>query len=613
MNPYYRIYNEKGEINKVYNLEFFDAVGQSALVYNPLSDAQLPYIDDANSNIISNNLSVEYYFSPELRVSASGVISKFFGKSESYLSPNHSSFYEQPDRNKKGSYNYGSSDGFNVFANFNINYGKSFGKHIITLLANTEIKSDNQKSTGYSVTGFMDDDFITPSMGTEYRNDSRPSYRNVVSRLFGMMLNGTYNYDNRLILEGTYRVDGSSAFGKDNRYSGFWSTGIAYNLHREKFIANTPFNMLRVFANYGISGADSFSPGMTSTGYGIKSNYLYYNQVGFEYISEGNHQLKWPQIYSLSAGVETSIWDNRFNLKLNAYQKRTKNMVSEITVAPSIGLKGNNYFENMGEVTNKGIEAYLNIEAYRNPEKGFSWFINASAARNVNKLTKISEALRNLNNQNVNTYGFGHVPQTPYYQEGESLNNIKGVLSLGIDPASGLEVYQKLDGTPTFVWSSNDLRVLADGEPKLNGTIGTTINYKGFSLQGILYYVLGQHVYNSTLVDKVESVDPKYNVDLRVLTDRWKQPGDITFFKNIANKERTELTSRFVQNENTLRLSSLNLNYDFDKEFVSKLKLQRLRLNASMNDLFRMSSVRMERGTNYPYARTINLGIYLEY
>ena len=612
INPYYRIYNEAGELNRVYNLEFYAMNGKPELVYNPLYDAGLPYIDESNSTVISNNLNLEYYILPELRVVASGMISKTFAKSEMFRSPNHSSYFEATDITQKGVYSYGGADGYSVLGNLNVNYGKTFGKHILSLMANTEVKSTNQNNTGYSVIGFMDDDFISPKMAARYSN-SNPPYENLVTRLMGMMLNGTYNYDNRLILEGTYRVDGSSAFGKDNRFSSFWSTGLAYNLHREKFMENSGINMLRLFGNYGVSGADSFLPGMTSTSYEIKSNNLYYQQVGFLYSGEGNHQLRWPQIYSLSAGIEGALFNSRLNVKLNAYHKLTKNMVSEISVAPSLGLHNNTYFENMGEVTNKGIEAYINLEAYRNSEKGFSWFINASGARNINKLTKISEALRDLNEQNNNDYGVGSVPQTPYYQEGESLDNIKGVLSLGIDPATGKEVYQKLDGSPTFVWSTSDLRVLANGAPKLNGTIGTTINYKGFSLQGILYYVLGQHVYNSTLVDKVESVEPKYNVDLRVLTDRWKNPGDQTFFKDIADRSQTQLTSRFLQKENTLRLASLNLNYDFSKEFVSKLKLQRLRLNASTNDLFRFSTIRMERGTSYPFSRSINFGIYLEY
>lgn len=613
LNPYYRIYDPQGAMNRVYNLEFEDMMGKGYMIYNPLRDATLPFLDESTNTNISNNINLEYYIRPELRISASGNIAKNFGKSENYVSPNHSRFAELTNITEKGSYAFGNSDGLSYFGNLSVNYGKTFGKHIITVLANGEVKSVNQKSTGYSLIGFLDDDFISPKMAVRYADRTRPDYQNIVSRLMGVMLNGTYNYDNRLILEGTYRMDGSSAFGRENRYSAFWSTGLAYNLHREKFMEGSVVNMLRLFGNYGVSGADAFLPGMTSSSYLIESGNLYLNQVGFQYAGEGNHQLKWPQIYSLSGGVETSIWDSRLNLRLNAYQKLTKNMVSEITVAPSLGLFGNSYFENMGEVTNKGIEAYMNVEVYRKPEQGFSWFINASAARNVNKLTKISEALRNLNSQNNNTDGVGHTPQTPYYQEGQSLDNIKGVRSLGIDPATGKELYERLDGSPTYQWSNQDIRVLANAAPKLNGTIGTTVNYKGFSLQGILYYVLGQHIYNSTLVDKVESVDPKYNADLRVLTDRWKQPGDVTFFKDIADKSRTELTSRFVQKENTLRLASLNLNYDFNREFVSKLKLQRLRLNASMNDLFRFSTIKMERGTSYPYARTINFGVYLEY
>ena len=288
-------------------------------------------------------------------------------------------------------------------------------------------------------------------------------------------------------------------------------------------------------------------------------------------------------------------------------------MVSEITIAPSVGLEQDSYFENLGEVHNTGYEGYVNVQAYSNPNSGFSWYINASGVRNFNKLTKVSDALKKLNDQNNNDYGFGYIPQTPYYEEGQSLNNIKGMVSLGIDPMSGRELYMTRNGQVTYDWSTSEIQVLANTDPKLEGMIGTIINYKGLSLQAQMHYVLGQNQYNQTLIDKVENSNPAFNADRRVLTDRWKQPGDEAMFKAIDDQRLTQLSSRFIQKENTFRLAALNLNYEVNQDFVSRLKLQRARLNFSMNDLFRFSTIRMERGTDYPYARTFNFGISVVY
>ncbi len=113
------------------------------------------------------------------------------------------------------------------------------------------------------------------------------------------------------------------------------------------------------------------------------------------------------------------------------------------------------------------------------------------------------------------------------------------------------------------------------------------------------------------MVNEVENADIQYsNVDRRVLTDRWQNPGDIAPLKDIKDiKSVTMPTSRFVQDDNELSLSALTLSYDFNTEFVKKLRLQRLRFELSSNDLFRISTVRQERGTSYPFARSVNFSL----
>lgn len=614
MNPYFRIHDASGNLIRVYNEDFATELNDNNyLRYNPLFDASLPFKDYANTTNISNNLNVEVFITPTFRINATGVISKTFEKGESFLSPRHSFFYTTPLIENKGRYTFSSGDAMEYFGALRLNYGKTFGKHVINLLGNTEVKAISGSSTSYIATGFVDDEIITPNMANKYAADTRPSYASTVNRLFGALLSGTYIYDDRLVLEGNYRVDGSSTFGRENRYTGFWSAGAAYNLHKEKFLENSVVSMLRVFGNYGLSGADSFSPRMTATAYETRTAGLYFKLPGINYLSEGNAFLKWPKIYSLSLGVEGTLWGDRLNFRFNHYNKKTTDMVSEITIAPSVGLEQDSYFENLGEVHNTGYEGYVNVQAYSNPNSGFSWYINASGVRNFNKLTKVSDALKKLNDQNNNDYGFGYIPQTPYYEEGQSLNNIKGMVSLGIDPMSGRELYMTRNGQVTYDWSTSEIQVLANTDPKLEGMIGTIINYKGLSLQAQMHYVLGQNQYNQTLIDKVENSNPAFNADRRVLTDRWKQPGDEAMFKAIDDQRLTQLSSRFIQKENTFRLAALNLNYEVNQDFVSRLKLQRARLNFSMNDLFRFSTIRMERGTDYPYARTFNFGISVVY
>ncbi len=102
-----------------------------------------------------------------------------------------------------------------------------------------------------------------------------------------------------------------------------------------------------------------------------------------------------------------------------------------------------------------------------------------------------------------------------------------------------------------------------------------------------------------------------YNQDKRALYDRWQKPGDKAQFKNIANSTSTPMSSRFVQKDNSLSLEALRIGYEFSPELVHKWGLGSLRLNAYMNDIFRLSTIKMERGTSYPFARSVSFALSL--
>lgn len=122
-------------------------------------------------------------------------------------------------------------------------------------------------------------------------------------------------------------------------------------------------------------------------------------------------------------------------------------------------------------------------------------------------------------------------------------------------------------------------------------------------------YRIGGDSYNYTLVERVENADKRYNTDRRVLEGRWHQPGDITFFKDVKDNTSTRPTSRFIENYNYLQLSSLNLSYDFPMKLTRKWHMENLRLTFSMNDVFRASTVKAERGLDYPFARAFRTSI----
>ena len=186
--------------------------------------------------------------------------------------------------------------------------------------------------------------------------------------------------------------------------------------------------------------------------------------------------------------------------------------------------------------------------------------------------------------------------------------------SLGIDPATGNEIYVKRDGTVTYTWSSEEQQSLGDSDPKVSGTSGFNVRWKHWTLYSTFAFHWGGQKYNYTLAG-IENVNlEKYNGDVRILTDRWKEVGDNSSLKSIKDRTYvTRPTSRFVQDDNELTFNSISLGYDFDKALLRKAKISGLKLQLNTEDLLYLSSIRRERGTSYPYARTYNLSVNLTF
>lgn len=156
--------------------------------------------------------------------------------------------------------------------------------------------------------------------------------------------------------------------------------------------------------------------------------------------------------------------------------------------------------------------------------------------------------------------------------------------------------------------------------PKVSGNFGLNAEYKGLGFNVVFRYQVGAQMYNQTLVDKVEGCDINYNVDRRVFKGRWRKPGDVTQYRALSRvwvaetqeykMEKTNPTSRFVQDRNELDISSVNLSYDFYRfHFVRQAGMERLRLSFYMNDVYKFSSIEVERGLNYPFARSFNVSL----
>jgi hypothetical protein len=293
-------------------------------------------------------------------------------------------------------------------------------------------------------------------------------------------------------------------------------------------------------------------------------------------------------------------------------------------LAPSIGF--GSYVANIGTVENKGFELRTKLVCINNTSSNVYLAVWGRLAHNDNEITKISDNLKEQNEmvlraieeemeknkgKSVGSDNIGQKSLKPIsqFEEGGSIYDIRAVRSMGIDPSNGKEIYQALDGTYTYDWNPRDQVVVGSVEADIQGNFGFDARYKNFSLNASFYYRYGGQVFNQTLLNKVENANPYYNVDKRVLTERWKKPGDIAKFKDITDMDITNMSSRFVEDDNLLSLQRVSLGYDFNKEFISRLGLNSLKMSLYMADIVQFSSVKMERGINYPFARSVSFSL----
>jgi hypothetical protein len=421
----------------------------------------------------------------------------------------------------------------------------------------------------------------------------------------------SYNYRERYTGEITLNASGSSQFGSNNRLAPFYAYGAGWNIDKEGFFKKNKYvQQLRIRASYGITGNQNFAAALAQSTYLYNLQNNYRLQLGTTLQGYANPDLKWQQTKKWNVGIQAGLFDSRVNISLNGYIENTDNLILPIGVQPSTGFVS--YQDNLGATQNKGYEISISAVVVKNREKNFFWTLMFNTGQNKNVIKSLTPAIEALNKAN-DASSVGQQSPLPKYTVGESLSRIWAVKSLGIDPATGNEVYEKLDGSRTFVWNASDKQPVGDALSKFKGTIGSNMSYKGFTLNILLGFEYGGQMYNQTLVDKVENVNLLVNnADSRVLTGRWKQPGDHAEFKSIAlNNKLTNATSRFVQDNNYLNASSITVGYSFPSNlgWVKKLHLSTPRIFITQNDVFRLSTIQVERGTGYPFSRSFNFGL----
>ena len=607
--PYMRLYDENGDY--VRRLEKFD--GASGTQVNPLYEINFyNSFDHSGYDEVTDDLSLNWRITDGLRLRGQFSVLMRNSTGDLYKDPASAS-YSASTGNINGEKTESTQKRTVIDGSLSLMYNNTFKGHNLNICLSSNMRQTQSTASETRYRGFPGGDLVSSNYAAEVYG--KPSSSDNTTRLVGALLTSNYTYNNIYLADLTGRIDGSSEFGSDKRWSMFWSTGAGINIHNYDFMkSNELFSMLKFRVSYGLTGKTNFSLYSAKDMYQLQTDSWYPTGYGVFLYQMGNPNLKWERKYTLDYGVEIGLWHDKIYLKASAYDERTIDLITDYTIPSSTGFTS--YKENMGKVKNTGVELELRARLYS--DRNWLFQLYGSFARNKNTIIEISQAMRDYNKR-VEELFSGYNPESSSdskyaktylkYYEGASLTSIYGMKSLGISPTNGKEIYLRRNGDVTDVWSADEWTIIGDTAPKGQGSFGYTLSYKQLSMFASFLYTFGGDAYNNTLVSYVENADIKNdNVDKRVLLDRWQKPGDITTMKDIRDRNvTTGASSRFVQKNNTLQWSSLTMSYNFRPEQLKKLHLSDLRLSFTMNDLFYWSTIRQERGLDYPYSRSFNL------
>ena len=510
-----------------------------------------------------------------------------------------------------------------------LNYGFTAGKNKVDLMAGYSWeKKKNNDGFGVAVEGFYNDDLKWNNLS--YAQTVLPVQNSISSGYVENVKNisfygrANYSFDGRYMLQATIRRDGSSVFGKNNRWGTFPSISGAWNITEEAFMKNQNlFSNLKLRAGYGVSGnAMGFDVYSSFVTYGASGTFVYDGKTYRTYAAtkNANPDLKWESTSMLNVGLDFGFLKNRINGTIEVYNKKTKDLIWGYPVPTTQYVYG--WMDaNVGEMTNKGIEFTINIDAIRT--KDFNWMTTINLSHNKNTVDKMQNDqfhTTNLTQGDPDVAGVSANGWTQRIMEGESIGTFYTYLYAGT--VNGHSEYYVLDengnktGETTNNPSIKDRAITGCAQPKLTAGWNNSLSYKNWNLNAFITGVFGNDVYNSPRAHYTSA--QMFSDGKNVLKE---------FLSNPAGDASGSLPSdRFIEKGTYVRLQSLSLSYTFRNCFNNWI--QDLTLYGTANNLLTITNYKGldpevnlggidpgidYRWSRYPHARTFMVGVKINF
>jgi TonB-linked SusC/RagA family outer membrane protein len=535
---------------------------------------------------------------------------------------------------------FGNSQYYNL-KNY-LSYVNTFGKHSVNVVAGHEVQDARWDGSSVSRQGFITNDVRELSVG-----DKNGQSGDTYAGSFGMesyFARAVYSFSDRYSVTGTVRADGSSKFADGNRWGTFPAFAVGYTLSNEAFMKKQKLiSNLKLRVGYGAVGNQDvpgglFSPTLSGKITGLGTGYA------TDFIANPN--LRWETATQYNAGVDVSLLGGRIDFTVDVYKKVSRDFLYSLPLPSFLGTSGDYTgairapYVNLGEMQNSGVDFAINS---RNTEGAFRWTTSLNVSKYVNRVNNISNLTvdgRVLYNTLVVTRTVQNQPISQFYglkmigifRDAETLKAAPRQFGGNIgDQGNSLGDIQYEDVNADGKINDDDRTFIGTPHPDFVGGMTNNFSYKGFDLSLFVSGTLGGKIFNYTR-RLTEGMDRLYVNQLETVLDRWSATNPNGSLPRVAggvSNPNLAISSRYLEDASYLRIQNVTFGYTLPTAWLSKVKVARFRVYASVQNLYtftKYSGYDPEVGSfnqkallmnidngRYPSPRTVTFGVSVEF
>jgi TonB-linked SusC/RagA family outer membrane protein len=377
-----------------------------------------------------------------------------------------------------------------------------------------------------------------------------------------------YNYNDRYYFDASLRRDGSSKFGKNNKWGNFWSLGFSWRMKEEAFLKDVEWvNNLKYRISYGVTGTDAIDSYRYGDYYSLGINYL--GNTGISHTNLPNPDLGWEQSNTLSTGFDFTLF-NMLNGTVEVYNKLTTDLLLDVPVAYTTGFSS--IFKNVGKMQNRGIEVELSANLLRNAE--VKWTPSLTVSHNQNKIKSLPQ------DEIING--------TKRYVEGKSMYDFYLRDWAGVDPQTGDALWYKdvvnngkVEKVKTKVYDDATRYMIGRSTPDVVISLSNSFNYKGFDFSFQLYSSLGGKLYDGEYAGLMHDGANKVQALATDALNSWTTPGQVTDVPKYVHGNLTKsngTSTRYIVDGTFYKLKNISFGWTLPSSWLKKASITSTRL-----------------------------------